>query len=185
MFAVSRCFLSAAVIFVYAAAGPNGNCLPRGQCIATYPKFPDQHTLCLSAADNAWHCAALAGVWGDADWSFGPDNERDATMMGGMGMDLNETFTAHALPANSTFGTCDAGGQQQWEITRELSYLQGSVTGNCTSAFFASGRTLLGAFNHSCAVLTQITLEADEDGAPRCVGCRCCDTCVGCACLPP
>jgi hypothetical protein len=179
-------FYSLALTAALASAAPNPNCLPRGECIPTYPKYPDQHTLCLSAADNAWHCAALAGVWGDADWSFGPGNERDATMMGGMGVDLNETFTAHALPPiNATYGKCFAGGAQQWEITRELSYLQGSVTGNCTSSFFSSGRTLLGSFNHSCAVLTQITLEADANGEPTCVGCRCCDSAVGCAILPP
>ena len=106
-------------------------------------------------------------------------------MMGGMGVDLNETFTAHALPAGSTYGTCNPDGAQQWEITRELSYLQGTVTGNCTSSFFAAGRTLLGSFNHSCAVLTQITLQADASGAPACVGCRCCDSAVGCPILPP
>lgn len=165
-------------------SAPNGNCLPRGQCIATYPRYPDQHTLCLQD-ESAWHCAALAGVWGDSDWSFGPANERDVTMMGGMGVDLNETFTAHALPQNSSYGECSPAGVAQWEVTRELSYLQGTVTGNCTSAFFASGRTLIGAFNHSCAVLTQITIGADAAGDPMCVGCRCCDTSVGCPILPP
>ena len=177
--------LAALICISSAAAAPNGNCLPRGQCIPTYPRYPDQHTLCLNASDSAWHCAALAGVWGVSDWSFGPDNERDATMMGGMGLDLNESFTVHALPAGSPYSVCSAGGATQWEVTRELSYLQGTVSGNCTSAFFAGGRTLIGAFNHSCAVLTQITLTAGLDGAPHCAGCRCCDTAVGCPILPP
>ena len=44
---------------------------------------PDQHTLCLATKDTTWRCAALAGVWGDSDWSFGPGNTRDVTMMGG------------------------------------------------------------------------------------------------------
>jgi hypothetical protein len=147
-------------------------------------RYPDQHTMCLQD-EASWHCAALAGVWGDSDWSFGPNNERDVTMMGGMGVDLNETFTAHALPMNSTYGTCVVAGAAQWEVTRELSYLQGTVTGNCTSAFYASGRRLIGAFNHSCAVLTQITIVADGGGQPVCLGCRCCDTSIGCPILPP
>ena len=168
-----------------AAVDPNPNCVSRGQCIPTYPKYPDQHTLCLAANDTHWHCAALAGVWGDADWSFGPGNTRDTTMMGGMGVDLNETFTAHALPQGSSYGTCSPDGAQQWEITRELSYLNGTVTGDCETRFFSAGRVPLGTFEHSCAVLTQITLEADEAGQPRCVGCRCCTKCSGCACLPP
>lgn len=46
---------------------PNPNCESRGQCIPTFPKYPDQHTLCLAANDTQWHCAALAGVWGDAE----------------------------------------------------------------------------------------------------------------------
>ena len=167
------------------ALDPNPNCVSRGQCIPTYPKYPDQHTLCLASNDTKWHCAALAGVWGDADWSFGPQNTRDTTMMGGMGVDLNETFTAHALPSGSAYGTCNPSGAQQWEITRELSYLNGTVTGSCESRFFSAGREPLGTFEHPCAVLTQITLEADPQGKPRCVGCRCCTKCSGCACLPP
>ena len=118
--------------------------------------------------------------------SFGPGSELDVTMMGGMGVDLNETFTAHgnAVP---TYGKCSPTGPTQWEITRELSYLNGSVTGDCETRLFTSGRIPLGVFEHSCAVLTQITLEADPAiaGQPRCVGCRCCTKCTGCDCLPP
>ncbi len=144
-----------------------------------------QHTLCLAANDTVWRCAALAGVWGDTDWSFGPGATRDVTMMGGMGMDLNETVTAH-VPTPSVYGACSPSGTAVWEITRELSYLNGSVTGECSTRFYAAGRQLLGAFTHPCNVLTQITLEADADGNPRCVGCRCCTTCGGgCGCLPP
>ena len=115
-----RALAGAALAAAAAAAGsdfavdPNPNCVSRGQCIPTYPKYPDQHTLCLAANDTHWHCAALAGVWGDADWSFGPGNTRDTTMMGGMGVDLNETFTAHALPQGSAYGTCSPEGAQQW-----------------------------------------------------------------------
>ncbi len=163
----------------------NQNCVSRGECIPTYPKYPDQHTLCLATNDTNWRCAALAGVWGDADWSFGPGFTRDTTMLGGMGVDLNETFTAHTLPAGSPYGNCNPTGALDWEITRELSYLNGTVEGQCETRFFSSGRTPLGTFEHPCAVLTQITLEADEHGDPVCVGCRCCTKCTGCACLPP
>jgi hypothetical protein len=162
----------------------NPNCGSRDKCIATYPKYPDQHTVCLATNDTQWRCAALAGVWGAADWSFGPANTRDVTAMGGMGVDLNETFTAWA-PTPAAYGDCSPTGTAVWEITRELSYLNGTVEGECSTNFFASGRTLLGAFTHPCAVLTQITLEADASGQPKCVGCRCCTTCTGCACLPP
>jgi hypothetical protein len=106
-----------------AARDVNQNCVSRGECIPTYPKFPDQHTLCLATNDSNWRCAALAGVWGDADWSFGPGFTRDTTMLGGMGVDLNETFTAHTLPAGSPYGNCNPSGALDWEITRELSYL--------------------------------------------------------------
>ena len=69
MMAAHRSYAMALALAASALVGaaPNGNCLPRGECIPTYPKYPDQHTLCLSAADNAWHCAALAGVWGTSD----------------------------------------------------------------------------------------------------------------------
>ena len=141
--------------------------------------------MCLFSNDTQWHCAAIAGVWGDADYTFGPGgNERDLTMIGGMGVDLNETFTVHAQ-ASPVYGACDASGALQWEVTRELSYLQGTVTGNCSTALYYNGRQLIGAFNHSCAVLTQVSIEADPDGNPSCVGCRCCDTAVGCPILPP
>jgi hypothetical protein len=44
---------------------------------------------------------------------------------------------------------------------------------------------MLGDFIHNCTVLTQITLAADAQGKAQCVGCRCCTSCTGCACLPP
>lgn len=179
--------MKAAILSALAAvvlSQSNPNCISRGQCIPTYPKYPDQHTLCLATADSTWRCAALAGVWGTSDWSFGPGSTRDVTMMGGMGVDLNETFTAHA-PTAPLYGTCAPNGTAVWEITRELSYLNGTVEGECETRFFAGGRTPLGTFTHPCAVLTQITLEADAQGQPKCVGCRCCTKCTGCACLPP
>ncbi len=167
------------------AGAQNPNCVSRGQCIPTYPKYPDQHTLCLAANDTEWRCAALAGVYGDADWSFGPGNTRDVTMMGGMGVDLNETFTVH-VPTPPEYGTCSPNGTAVWEVTRELSYLNGTVEGECSTLLYAQGRTLIGSLVHPCNVLTQLTLVADKDGRPTCGGCRCCTKCGdGCQCLPP
>jgi len=164
----------------------NPNCVSRGECIPTYPKYPDQHTLCLATNDTKYRCAALAGVWGDADWSFGPDNTRDVTMMGGMGVDLNETFTVHYPSYPPEYSQCTANGTTVWEVTRELSYLNNSVSGTCSTKLFKSGRILIGSFLHSCAVLTQVTITADATtGEPTCSGCRCCSSCTGCACLPP
>jgi hypothetical protein len=74
--------------------------------------------------------------------------------------------------------------QDSWLVC-PLRYLNGSMTGPCSTRLYSAGRVLLGAFEHSCAVLTQITLEADAQGAPKCVGCRCCTKCTGCPCLDP
>ena len=49
-----------ACLFLSVHADPNPNCLSRVQCTPTYPKYPDQHTLCLNATDGKWRCAALA-----------------------------------------------------------------------------------------------------------------------------
>lgn len=167
------------------AQDPNPNCVSRGHCISTYPKYPDQHTLCLSANDTKFRCAALAGVFGDADWSFGPDYTRDATMMGGMGVDLNETFTVHYPSYPPVYAQCTANGTVVWEITRELSYLNQSVSGNCSTLFYKSGRILLASFEHACNVLTQVTITTDPNGEPVVEGCRCCNVCNGAPCLPP
>jgi hypothetical protein len=167
----------------------NPNCVSRGKCITTYPKYPDQHTMCLATQDQKWRCAALAGIWGDGDRSFGPGNTLDFTMIGGSGKDLNETFTAH-MPTPSKYGTCDSSsGAAVWEVTREFSYLEpmpAGMNGTCSTKLYAAGRILLGSFEHKCNVLTQITIAADgETGKPTCVGCRCCTKCMGCACLDP
>ena len=104
--------------------------------------------------------------------------------------DLNETFTVHATNS-SQYGTCSATGEQQWEITREYTYLNGTSTGECRTRILVDGASIggkqrmLGDFTHPCEVLTQVTVAADQEGQPQCVGCRCCTTCTGCACLPP
>lgn len=103
-----------------------------------------------------------------------------------MGVDLNETFTVH-VPCAPKYDTCSLNGTTAaWEVTRELSYLNGSVTGLCSQRFYSAGRVLIGSVTHPCAVLTQITLVSDGNGQPTCGGCRCCTTCSdGCSCLEP
>eukprot|EP00039_Didymoeca_costata_P018543 m.333917 g.333917 ORF g.333917 m.333917 type:complete len:181 (-) comp17244_c0_seq1:80-622(-) len=178
-------FLTVAIAGLFLST-PNPNCESRGHCIPTYPKYPDQHTLCLASDDGKWGCAAMSGVFGSADYSFGPNATRDFTMMGGMGTDLRESFTVHR-PTPPVYGVCEPVNPAVWTITRELSYLNGTgpeaLNGTCTSTFF-DGSMMIASFNHSCAVLTQITVGADAQGKPKCFGCRCCDTAFGCPILP-
>ena len=187
--------LSAPGAVISHVVGANPNCVARGKCFTTGPgtKYPEQHTLCLADA-AAWHCAALAGRFGGGAHSFGPASTMDLTMMGGSPVapgppgspDLNETFTVHDYSSNHTYGTCVPSGPAQWEVTRELTFLDGTAGGACrTRLIAAKGGRLLGEFEHNCTALTQIEIKADSAGAPQCVGCRCCTKCTGCACLPP
>eukprot|EP00729_Bicosta_minor_P020471 gene20471-7130_t len=196
--------LLAASIIAAVSGAPNPNCESRGKCTAVGPgtKYPEQSTMCLADSGtgpgNNWHCAALSGKFGENDHSFGPGNTFDITFIGGSPVnpdpnypDLNESFTVHATNS-SQYGRCNpADGVQQWEITREYTYLNGSAAGECRTRILADGPSIgtkqrvLGSFTHPCEILTQITVAGDEEGMPQCLGCRCCTTCTGCACLPP
>ena len=56
MMAAHRSYAMALALAASALVGaaPNGNCLPRGECIPTYPKYPDQHTLCVALRRVGW-----------------------------------------------------------------------------------------------------------------------------------
>lgn len=153
-------------------------------CLKDSPAWP-------RAQAASWHCTNTGGQWGATDHTFGPGHTFDLTMMGGSPThpepgypDLNETFTVHGTNATA-YGTCEPTGPVQWTVTRELSYLEGTAVGLCQTRILESG-IALGTFLHNCTTMTQITLEADEDGAAKCGGCRCCTSCdPPSLCLPP
>jgi hypothetical protein len=188
--------VTTSIILLQTAFGAtNPNCESRGKCIEVGPgtKYPEQNTLCLAdvSATGPWHCANFQGVWGSGTHTFGPSNTMDLTMLGGSPLhpmppgtpDLNETFTVHAT-TDMTYGKCADIGATQWSVTRELTYLNGTADGTCRTRLLEGTREL-GDFEHKCGVLAQFELAADEKGAATCVGCRCCSSCKGCACLPP
>lgn len=190
--ATMRSIVGTAMLLSTALGAPNPNCEARGKCISVGPgtKYPEQNTLCLGdsksgAGTGAWHCAKVNGAWGAADHTFGPGSAMDLTMIGGSPTagNLNETFTVHATDL-TTYGECPATGAKQWEITRELSFLDGTTSGGCKTRVIEGAR-LLATFLHNCTVLTEITIEADADGSAQAAGCRCCTKCTGAPCLEP